>query len=392
MVVDDNPENLKLLEDMLRQKGYDVRSFPRGRMALTSAAQHPPDLILLDVNMPEMNGYEVCEGIKGLEDTPGIPVLFISALNETEDKVKGFRAGGVDYIAKPFQFEEVHARVETHLKLRRAQQAEQELLELTLNGSIRMLADLLHANSPVLAARSRAIRDCAAWITQRTGVADPWQYDLAATLCLIGCVTLPEEIFKAAYAGEAVSPQEEAMFRAHPETAARLLKNLPRLEPIAEMIRLQQGPDAEHSPSSPEIRLGARIIFLAMELDRRLYRGIPLANAVQQIKALRAGFDPAMLAALDNYSLSSADYHRQVLPIKELFAGMVLEGDVAGESTGMLIFRKGTVLTEAWIERLENFSKTQGVAEPLAVMVPGAASVPVFRKPFRRASLTRREN
>ncbi len=387
MVVDDNPENLKLLEDMLRQKGYDVRSFPRGRMALTSAAQHPPDLILLDVNMPEMNGYEVCEGIKGLEDTPGIPVLFISALNETEDKVKGFRAGGVDYIAKPFQFEEVHARVETHLKLRRAQQAEQELLELTLNGSIRMLADLLHANSPVLAARSRAIRDCAAWITQRTGVADPWQYDLAATLCLIGCVTLPEEIFKAAYAGETVLPEEDAMFRAHPETAARLLKNLPRLEPIAEMIRLQQTPDADPS-SSPDVRLGARMLFLAMELDRRLYRGIAFRNALQQIKAMRTAFDPAMLAALDSYSPTSADYHRQVLPIKQLFAGMVLEGDVVGASTGLLIFRKGTALSDAWIERLANFSKTQGVAEPLSVLVPGAASVPVFRRPFRRVSGT----
>ena len=123
MVVDDNPANLKLMEDMLRQHGYDVRSFPRGRLALAAADQEPPDLILLDINMPEMNGYEVCEHLKSSARLSDIPVIFLSALNAIEDKVKGFRSGGVDYISKPFQFEEVQARVETHVKLRRAQQA-----------------------------------------------------------------------------------------------------------------------------------------------------------------------------------------------------------------------------------------------------------------------------
>ena len=117
MIVDDNPANLKLLEDMLRQRGHEVCSFPRGRMALASAAQHPPDLILLDINMPEMNGYEVCQRLKSSGEIPETPVIFLSALNETEDKVKAFQVGAVDYISKPFQFDEVHARVETHLKL-----------------------------------------------------------------------------------------------------------------------------------------------------------------------------------------------------------------------------------------------------------------------------------
>jgi CheY-like chemotaxis protein len=330
-----------------------------------------------------MTGYEVCERIKAIEGVPGIPVLFISALHDTEDKLKGFRAGGVDYISKPFQFEEVHARVETHLKLRRAQQAEQELLEVTLNGAIRMLADLLHANSPELAARSRGIRDCVAWTTQRVGISEAWQYDLAATLCLVGCVTLPEEIFKAAYAGETVSPEESAMFQAHPETAARLLMNLPRLESIAEIIRLHLQPEAEQTSASLEIKLGARLLFLAVELDRRLYRGVPLRTALQQTKNLLPGLDPALRAALDSYSPASADFHRQALPIKKLFAGMVLEEEVVSTSTKILILRKGTILTDTWIERLENFAKSHGVAEPIPVLVPGPASAPAVRGLFR---------
>jgi CheY-like chemotaxis protein len=81
MVVDDNPENLKLLEEVLREGGYEVRSFPRGRLALAAANQEPPTLILLDINMPEMNGYEVCEQLKSSAHLSGVPVIFLSALD-----------------------------------------------------------------------------------------------------------------------------------------------------------------------------------------------------------------------------------------------------------------------------------------------------------------------
>ena len=121
MIVDDTLANLRLLEGMLRDKGYNVRPFPRDRFALNAAKNDPPDLILLDINMPEMNGFEVCDVLKEADDTRDIPVIFISALNEIKDKIDAFSAGGVDYVTKPFQFEEVQARVDTHLKLRRLQ-------------------------------------------------------------------------------------------------------------------------------------------------------------------------------------------------------------------------------------------------------------------------------
>jgi signal transduction histidine kinase len=119
MVVDDTPANLKLLTDILQAKGYLVLTFPRGALALAAAAKNPPDLILLDINMPEMNGFEVCERLKADETLKDIPVIFISALTETEDKIKAFSLGAVDYVTKPFQCEEVNARVESHLRLRR---------------------------------------------------------------------------------------------------------------------------------------------------------------------------------------------------------------------------------------------------------------------------------
>ena len=144
MIVDDNPANLKLLEDMLLQQGHGVSSFPLGRLALAAALKNPPDLILLDINMPEMNGYEVCERLKSTGALSAIPVIFLSALNETQDKVNAFRSGAADYISKPFQFEEVHARVETHLQLynlQRALKLDNERLEEAVSARTRELAD-----------------------------------------------------------------------------------------------------------------------------------------------------------------------------------------------------------------------------------------------------------
>jgi len=119
LMVDDTPANLELLSVMLKGRGYKVRAAVSGKLALQAARNDPPDLILLDISMPEMDGYEVCAKLKSEERLKDIPIIFLSALTETMDKVKAFGAGGVDYIIKPFQFEEVEARVEAHLELRR---------------------------------------------------------------------------------------------------------------------------------------------------------------------------------------------------------------------------------------------------------------------------------
>jgi PAS domain S-box-containing protein len=118
LAVDDTPANLHLLTRMLSEQGYKVRITPNGKLALKSVLVNPPDLILLDILMPGIDGYEVCKRLKADERTKDIPVIFISALSETFDKVKGFKVGGVDYITKPFQVEEVLARVENQLRLR----------------------------------------------------------------------------------------------------------------------------------------------------------------------------------------------------------------------------------------------------------------------------------
>ncbi len=133
LIVDDVPENLQLLFTMLTEQGYEVRRVLSGKQALNVVRFEPPDLILLDIRMPEFDGYEVCQRLKADETTQNIPVIFLSALNDTFDKVTAFQVGGVDYITKPFQLQEVIVRVENQLNLLRMQQelkTKNEQLEL----------------------------------------------------------------------------------------------------------------------------------------------------------------------------------------------------------------------------------------------------------------------
>jgi len=122
LIVDDTPENLQVLSATLSEQGYQVRGVVKGKMAIRAAKSAQPDLILLDIRMPEMDGYQVCEHLKADPETQNIPVIFISAIDDVLDKVKAFRVGGVDYITKPFQVEEVLARVENQLMIRRLSQ------------------------------------------------------------------------------------------------------------------------------------------------------------------------------------------------------------------------------------------------------------------------------
>ena len=165
LVVDDTIENLRLLSELLGEQGYEVRAVTNGRQALQAVEHDPPDLILLDINMPEMNGYEVCRRLKAQERSKDVPVIFLTALTDTADKVRAFDAGGVDYVTKPFQFEEVLARVKTHVALRRAQveladsYTRLRALEQLRDDLVHMVVHDMRSPLPALLINLRLLRD-----------------------------------------------------------------------------------------------------------------------------------------------------------------------------------------------------------------------------------------
>lgn len=146
LVVDDSPNNLRVLAAMLEQEGYQVRKVLTGSLALKAAQAAPPDLILLDICMADMDGYEVCQRLKANDRVSQIPVIFLSALNEIGDKIRAFQVGGADYITKPFQVEEVLARVQNHLLVRQLQQQlehQTQTLETKIRAQTRKLQQAL---------------------------------------------------------------------------------------------------------------------------------------------------------------------------------------------------------------------------------------------------------
>ena len=167
VIVDDTLPSLQILSDMLGEQGYEVRGVPDGPTALMAIRAEPPDLILLDIQMPGMNGYEVCQQLKADESTREIPVIFISALDDVFDKVQGFEVGGVDYITKPFQLEEVLARVETHLTLRNLQK-QLELQNKQLQQALVREMELNEMRARFLAMASHDLRNPLAVIQATT--------------------------------------------------------------------------------------------------------------------------------------------------------------------------------------------------------------------------------
>ncbi|MEG4121012.1 response regulator [Microcoleus sp. N9_B4] len=128
VIVDDLPENLRFLTEILTKEGYTVRCVTNGAMALRTVRNHPPDVLLLDIKMPDMDGYQVCETLKSDEKTSEIPIIFLSALDQVFDKVKAFKVGGIDYISKPFEPEEVLVRLETQVTIQHQKRQVKEAL------------------------------------------------------------------------------------------------------------------------------------------------------------------------------------------------------------------------------------------------------------------------
>jgi two-component system, NtrC family, sensor kinase len=177
LIVDDLPENLQLLSDALLKLGYTVRSVTSGRMALKTVQVKQPDVILLDVKMPEMDGYQVCKTLKADDKLRSIPVIFISALDDVFDKVTAFKSGGIDYITKPFQIEEVVARLENQLTIQR----QQRLLEKEISQR-REAEEVLYQSRALLASVLNSSLD---GVAAMQAVRDPTTGDIEDFRCLV---------------------------------------------------------------------------------------------------------------------------------------------------------------------------------------------------------------
>lgn len=208
LIVDDTVANLQLLSNLLKDEGYKVRPATSGKLALQAVQQIKPDLILLDIKMPEMDGYEVCQMLKEAPEHRDIPIIFISALTDADDKVKAFKVGGVDYIAKPFQVEEVKARVATHLQLKEYQDNLEEKVKkglseiqilnqemiATQSEVIFTMGEICETRSHETGMHVRRVAEYSYLLANLAGVAEAEMIKQTAPMHDIGKVAIPDSI------------------------------------------------------------------------------------------------------------------------------------------------------------------------------------------------------
>lgn len=299
LAVDDTPANLELLTEMLKGHGYRVRPVSNGKLALQAALSDPPDLILLDIQMPDMDGYQVCECLKAIDKLAAIPVIFLSALHETMDKVKAFSIGGVDYVTKPFQFDEVRSRVDTHLNLRRlqlelerhnrhlqdlVQEQVKEIVDSHI-ATIFALAKLAESRDDDTGNHIRRVQAYSKVLALRLSQRAPFRSEIdsgysenlfhTSPLHDIGKVGIPDTVL---LKPDRLTPEETRVMRTHTLIGARTLEEVLRIYPNNLFVRMGAEIARSHherwdGSGYPDglrgetIPLAARILTLADQYD-----------------------------------------------------------------------------------------------------------------------------
>lgn len=317
LAVDDTPASLRLLTDLLHGEGYTVRSAINGELAIRAAVAQPPQLILLDISMPDMDGFEVCRRIKQERHLRDVPIIFVSALSDTHDKLKGFDFGGVDYVTKPFQREELLARVRTHLELSQLRNHLEEMVEErtqslrksetrlkhSLFDTVAAISAMVELRDPYTAGHQRNVARIAIAIAQKLEM-PKMQIDGLKLACIVhdvGKINIPAEILSRP--GQ-LSEAEFQLIKQHPISGYEILKGIDFPWPIAQVVlqhheRLDGSgyPEGLHEK---EILLEARIMAVADVIEamasHRPYRpGLGIEPALQEIeKNSGAQFDPVV--------------------------------------------------------------------------------------------------
>lgn len=361
LIVDDDPLNLTILNNLLKEK-YAVKVANNGTNALKVAnSDLSIDLILLDIIMPDIMGYEVCEKLKENSKLKDVPIIFTSALSETHEIVKGFQVGGVDYITKPFHPEEVNARVEVHLELKRAKNEIQSLLSKTLVGSVRLLIDVLTFSQPHLVQQSYRVRKYAKAMVQKLNLdaQESWSIELSTMLSHIGCIAVPKEVMDKVNKNQKLTTDELLAYNQYPVLGAKLLDNIPRLERTASIIKNQlANPNrVSFSKDQPEY-LGSELLNLLIAFDSRLEQGEDEETAFHKAVQLVPRCPSKLFMTLKDVIEDQKGVNEHVVNIDKLIPGMVLAADV-NMKNGMMLLTKDTELNMNLIDMLRRLNQQE---------------------------------
>lgn len=384
LLVDDQPDNLAVLRGTLEREGYQLAFISNGNDALEILPELNPHLILLDVMMPGIDGFETCRRIKQNPLTRDIPVIFITAKRETDDIVRGFRVGGIDYITKPFQQEEVCARVRNQLeivRLRRSEEAQrqhtQELLDQTLNGSLSIFNEILSGFDHDQFSRGARIRELVKAWAPSLGLKGTWQLELAAMFLPIGMVTIPSTITARYRQGQALSPEEEELIQKTPSASVKLLEKIPHLKKVSRgVLYHRKGYDGSGYPKDgvqgSSIPVEGRILKLLNDYVEEENKGFKSREILARMKERAASYDAVLFRKLQEYfEKSESDrqteaVRERIVSFDELRVGQTLADKIENRD-GVVLLKAGQIISEMHLMLLRNHRKFVGIKEPIRI-------------------------
>jgi CheY-like chemotaxis protein len=343
-----------------------------GREALKLVNDNGPYAVVVsDMRMPGMDGVQLLSAIKA--QSPDTIRVMLTGNADMDTAIHAINEGSIfRFLNKPCSKETLAKTLTAALVQYRMVIAEKQLLEQTLSGSIQVLTEVLSLVNPAAFGRAERARRYIHHIVTSMKLANVWQYEVAAMLSQLGCVTLPPETIEAVYKGAELSANEQAQYDAHPTVAYELLSKIPRLEPIARMIEHQNRPLLESkdvNPDMADMRMGTEILRLTLAYEKLIHKGMSRNEAVHFLSRQNKNFSPEFFHALVELDPNSEEGEIRQCRIEMLTTGMIIQQEVR-TSDGALLVSKGQQVTPALLSKLKNLHARRAITGDLAVSVP----------------------
>jgi response regulator RpfG family c-di-GMP phosphodiesterase len=328
----------------------------------------PYAVVISDMRMPGMDGIELLRRVKSV--SPETVRIMLTGNADQDSAVEAINEGSIfRFLNKPCEKEKMAKTITAALVQHRLITAEKQLLEQTLSGCLQVLSEVLSLVNPAAFSRAERARRYIHHVVTAMKLGNPWQYEVAAILSQLGCVTLAPETIESVYKGEALSEQEQAQYNAHAGIGSSLLSKIPRLEPIAWMIDHQNRPvDGGEAIDAPEMKTGAEILRLVLEYEQLIHRGASRTEAAHQL-AMKNKFRADFFEALVALDPNAEDAEVRRCRIEELTPGMVIQQEVRCNS-GALLISRGQEVTPTVIFKLKNFQSRNAIAGDVLVSIP----------------------
>lgn len=368
LCIDDQAALVAGMRVTLRRE-YDVTACTSGREGLVALAKDGPFAVLVvDMRMPEMDGNAVLR--RAREIAPDTVRMLLTGYADTESAITAVNDGQIfRFLTKPCPPPELRAACQAAVELYSARVAERDMLSTTLRGCVEMIGEVLALANPLAFGRGERLKVAAGLLAERFEPKQRWQIEVAAALAQVGYVTLPPPVLQKLHAGEGLDERETILVQRVPEIAERLVRHIPRLEGIGDMIREQAYRfDREGEPTGDGIGLGGRILAVVNALDELETTGLSPSQAVDRMRSDAGRFDPAVLDAIDDAFLTAAGRRAVTVNVQleQLESGMRLAADLKA-TNGTLLMARGQQINIGLLERLAHFPAGY-VVEPIAVL------------------------